>query len=57
MSGDAFYDRVRRRLQAHLDNVTRMLGIQRLDAETVTAGELAKLEDQVRDYLGRMDTD
>jgi hypothetical protein len=34
-----------------------MLGIQRLDAETVTAGELAKLEDQVRDYLGRMDTD
>jgi hypothetical protein len=57
MSGDAFYDRAQRRLQAHLDNVTGMLGVERLDAETVTAGELANLDDQVRDYLGRTDTD
>lgn len=57
VSGDAFYHRAQRRLQAHLDNVTGMLGIQRLDAETVSAGELANLEDQVRDYLGRIDTD
>ncbi len=57
VSGNAFYAQAQRRLQAHLNNVTGMLGIERIDAETVSAGELADLEDQVRDYLGRIDTD
>ena len=57
LPGDAYVDRAQRRLQGHLDNVTRMLGIERVDAEGLTTGDLAGLEAQVRDYVGRLDTD
>jgi hypothetical protein len=50
-SGDAFVRRAKRRMQGHLDNVTAMLGVDRIDAEQVTASELAALEETVRDYI------
>jgi hypothetical protein len=40
-------------MQGHLDHITRELGIDRIDAETVTAGALSDLEDQVREYIQR----
>lgn len=57
MSGDALIHRTQRRMQDHLDHVTSTLGIDRIEAETVTAGQLADLEEQVRAYVGRLDTD
>jgi hypothetical protein len=57
MSGDAWIHRTRRRMQDHLDHITAKLGIDRIEAETITAGQLADLEDQVRAYVGRLDTD
>ena len=53
-SGDAFVRRAKRRMQGHLDNVTAMLGADRIDAEQVTASELAALEETVRDYILNM---
>lgn len=53
LSGDALIFRLRQRMQSHLDHITAALGIDRIDAETVTAGELARLEEQVRDYNRR----
>lgn len=50
LSGDALIYRQQRRMQGHLDYITRALDIDRIDAETVTAGELSDLEEQVRDY-------
>lgn len=57
MSGDALIYRTQRRMQGHLDHITAKLGIDRIEAETVTAGQLTDLEDQVRAYVGRLDTD
>lgn len=54
-SGDAFILRAERRLQAHLDNITAMLGIDRIEAESVTSGKLAALEESVQEYILRMD--
>jgi hypothetical protein len=56
MSGDALVHRTQRRMQDHLNYVTAKLGIARIDAETVTAGQLADLEEQVRVYVARLDT-
>jgi hypothetical protein len=57
MSGDALVHRTQRRMQDHLDHITATLGIDRIQAETVTAGQLTDLEDQVRAYVGRLGTD
>ncbi len=53
-SADALIFRTQRRIQRHLDNITGKLGIERIDAETVTAGELADLDEQVQEYVRRM---
>ena len=37
-------------MQGHLDHITAVLGIDRIDAETITDGELSDLEEQVRTY-------
>jgi hypothetical protein len=50
LSGDALIYRLQRRMQGHLDYITGVLGIDRIDVEAVTAGELSDLEEQVRDY-------
>ena len=42
-------------MQRHLDNITATLGVERLDAETVTTGELARLGERVRDYVEQVD--
>jgi len=57
MSGDALIHRRQRRMQDHLDHITAKLGIGRIEAETVTAGQLTDLEDQVRAYVNRLDAD
>lgn len=57
MSGDALIHRRQRRMQDHLDHITAKLGIGRIEAETVTAGQLTDLEDQVRAYVSRLETD
>jgi hypothetical protein len=54
-SGDAFVRRAERRMQGHLDNITAMLGADRVDAQTVTAGELTALQEAVKAYILRMD--
>ena len=50
-SGDALIHRVQRRMQGHLDHITATLGIDRIEAETLSAGDLSALERQVRDYV------
>jgi hypothetical protein len=50
-SGDVFIRRTERRMQRHLDIVTAMLGADRIDAQAVTAAELADLEEGVRQYI------
>jgi hypothetical protein len=55
LSGDALIHRAQRRMQAHLDNITGKLGIGRIDAETVTAGQLSDLDEQVQEYVRRID--
>ncbi len=54
-SADALIYRSQRRMQAHLDNITATLGIDRINAETVTTGDVANLGDLVRDYVQRID--
>ena len=54
-SGDEFLQRVERRMQRYLDYITATLGIDAIEAESVTAAKLANLEDQVDDYLRRTD--
>ena len=54
LSGDALIYRLQRRMQGHLDHVTGVLGIDRIDAENVTADELSDLEERVRDYTQRL---
>ena len=56
LSGDALIYRQQRRMQGHLDYITRALDIDRIDAETLTAGELSDLEEQVRDYNRRAES-
>jgi hypothetical protein len=53
-SADVLIIRTQHRMQRHLDRITEALGIDRIDAETVTAGQLADLEEQVQEYVGRM---
>ena len=55
LSADALIRGSQRRMQAHLDNVTATLGVERIDAKSATAGELAYLEELVQDYLQRTD--
>lgn len=57
MSGDALIHRTQRRMQDHLNHITSKLGIDRIEAETVTAGQLTDLEERVRAYIGRLDAD
>ena len=54
LSGDALIYRLQRRMQGHLDHITAVLGIDRIDAETITDGELSDLEEQVRTYNLRL---
>ena len=54
-SGDALIYRTQQRMQRHLDNVTGTLGVARLSAENLTAGELSSLERQVQDYVEQLD--
>ncbi|HSN51599.1 MAG TPA: hypothetical protein VLS87_03640, partial [Woeseiaceae bacterium] len=54
MSGDAHIYRTQRRMQDHLDYVTARLGIDRLDAETVTASTLSDLEVRVQEYVSQL---
>lgn len=53
-SADALIFRTQHRIQRHLDNVTGKLGIERIDAVTLTAGELADLDGQVQEYIRGM---
>ena len=39
LSGDALFHRLQRRMQSHLDHITATLGIDRIEAETLTAGD------------------
>jgi len=50
-SGDALIHRMQRRMQDYLDHITRTLGIDRIEAEALTAGELSALERQVQEYV------
>lgn len=54
-SGDALIHRKQHRMQRHLDNVTTTLGVARLGAENLTAGELSELEGRVKEYVERID--
>ena len=56
LSGDALFQRLERRMQNHLDHLTALLGIDRIEAQTLTAGELSALETQVQDYVRRPET-
>ena len=56
LSGDALVRRQQHRMQRLLDNITATLGIDDITAETLTAGELARLEERVRDYVDRPPT-
>jgi hypothetical protein len=55
LSGDALIYRLQRRMQGHLDHITGVLDIDRIDADTVTAGALSDLEEQVREYNRRLE--
>ena len=53
-SADVLIIRAQHRMQRHLDRITKTLGIDRIDAETVTSGRLADLEEQVQEYVARI---
>jgi hypothetical protein len=55
LSSEIVIRNMQRRMQGHLDNVTARLGVARIDAETVTASDLATLEEQVRAHVSRVD--
>ena len=55
LSADAYNRRVQRRMQDHLDYVTSRLGLERIEAETVTAATLADVEARVQDYVSTLD--
>ena len=55
LSGDVLFQRLMRRMQNHLDHVTSLLGIDRIEAESVTAAKLSDLEEQVDEYVRRLD--
>lgn len=52
---DALIRRTQRRMQDYLDYITATLGVDRVDAETVTAGELGDLDEQVQAYIRRLE--
>lgn len=54
VSGDAHIYRTQRRMQDHLDYVTSRLGIDRIEAETVTASMLSDLEARVEEYVSQL---
>ena len=54
VSGDALFQRLKRRMQDHLDQVTALLGIDRIEARSVTAAKLSDLEEQVDEYVRRL---
>jgi hypothetical protein len=54
VSGDAHIYRTQRRMQDHLDYVTTRLGIDRMEAETVTASMLSDLEARVAEYVSQL---
>ena len=54
-SGDALIYRTQRRMQDYLDYITATLGVDRVDAETVTAGQLGDLEEQVQAHIRRLE--
>ena len=54
VSGDALIYRTHRRMQDHLDYVTSRLGIDRIEAETVTASMLSDLEARVEEYVSQL---
>ncbi len=54
VSADAHIYRTRRRMQDHLDYVTSRLGMERVEAETITASTLADLEARVQDYVRQL---
>ena len=56
VSSDVVIRNIRERMQIYLDNVTAELGIARIDAATVTDSDLVSLEEQVWEYVGRVDT-
>jgi len=56
LSSDVLIRSMRNRMQLHLDNVTGELGVAPIDAATVTARELADLEEQVQEYVRRAGT-
>ena len=55
VSGDAHIHRVQRRMQDHLDYVTSRLGLEPMEADTVTAAELSDLEARVQEYVSTLD--
>jgi hypothetical protein len=56
VSVDAHIYRAQRRMQDHLDYVTSRLGMERIEAETVTATVLGDLEARVQDYVSQLQT-
>ena len=56
VSGNAQIYRTQRRMQEHLDYVTSRLGMDRIQAESVTASTLTHLDARVQDYVGRLET-
>jgi hypothetical protein len=54
VSADAHIYRTRRRMQDHLDYVTSRLGMERVEAETITASTLADLEARVQEYVRQL---
>jgi len=54
MSGDAYFREAHRRMQEHLDHITAVLGIERIEGE-ISGAELSSLERKVNDYVARVD--
>ena len=54
VTSDAHDYRTQRRMQRHLDFVTSRLGMDGIEAETVTASKLADLEARVQEYVSQL---
>jgi hypothetical protein len=54
VSMDAYYRRIRLRIQGHLNYITRTLEVEAVDAD-ITKGEVDELEAQVMTYVARID--
>jgi uncharacterized protein YihD (DUF1040 family) len=55
LSADVLIYRLQRRMQGHLDYITGVLGIDRIEAESVSAAKLSDLEERVDVYVRRPD--